>query len=44
MTLIGLADLWINERPAMPSELNVKRAVFFLGKINEILAWQKERG
>ncbi|MGB7438866.1 MAG: hypothetical protein WBR26_01555, partial [Candidatus Acidiferrum sp.] len=28
----------------MPPELNVKRAVFVLGKIDEILAWEKERG
>jgi hypothetical protein len=28
----------------MPPELNRKRAVFVLGKIDEILAWEKERG
>jgi hypothetical protein len=28
----------------MPKELNLKRAVFVLGKIDEILAWEKERG
>jgi hypothetical protein len=28
----------------MPAELNLKRAVFVLGKIDEILAWEKERG
>jgi len=28
----------------MPPELNLKRAVFVLGKIDEILAWEKERG
>ena len=28
----------------MAPELNVKRAVFVLGKIDEILAWEKERG
>jgi hypothetical protein len=27
----------------MPPELNLKRAVFVLGKIDEILAWDKER-
>ena len=27
----------------MPPELNVKRAVFVLGKIDEILAWEKDR-
>jgi hypothetical protein len=39
--LIGLTNLWINGRSAMPPELNVKRAVFVLGKIDEILAWDK---
>jgi len=39
--LIGLTNLWINRRLAMPPELNVKRAVFVLGKIDEILAWEK---
>jgi hypothetical protein len=28
----------------MPPELNVKRAVFVLGKIDEILTWEKQRG
>jgi hypothetical protein len=28
----------------MPPELNLKRAVFVLGKIDEILAWEKEHG
>jgi len=27
----------------MPPELNLKRAVFVLGKIDEILAWDRER-
>jgi hypothetical protein len=27
----------------MPPELNIKRAVFVLGKIDEILAWDKGR-
>ena len=39
--MIGLTNLWINGRSAMPPELNVKRAVFVLGKIDEILAWDK---
>jgi len=39
--LIGLTNLWINGRSMMPPELNVKRAVFVLGKIDEILAWDK---
>ena len=28
----------------MPPELNLKRALFVLGKIDEILAWEKDRG
>ena len=40
-TLIGLTNLWTNGRSVMPPELNVKRAVFVLGKIDEILAWDK---
>ena len=38
-----ISTLWINREAAMPSELNVKRAVFVLGKIDEILAWDKGR-
>jgi hypothetical protein len=41
--LTGLTNLWINRRPLMPLELNLKRAVFVLGKIDEILAWDLER-
>ena len=41
--MTGLTNLWINRRPPMPPELNLKRAVFVLGKIDEILAWDKER-
>ncbi|MGB9506647.1 MAG: hypothetical protein WBQ91_10695, partial [Candidatus Acidiferrum sp.] len=39
----GLTSLWINRGASMPPELNVKRAVFVLGKIDEILAWEKDR-
>jgi hypothetical protein len=42
--LLGLTNLWINRGSAVASELNVKCAVFVLGKIDEILAWDKERG
>jgi len=42
--LIGLTNLWIDGRTAMSPELNLKRAVFVLGKIDEILAWEKARG
>lgn len=39
--MIGLTNLWISRGPLMPPELNIKRAVFVLGKIDEILAWDK---
>ena len=39
--MIGLTNLWTSRGPAMPPELNVKRAVFVLGKIDEILTWDK---
>jgi hypothetical protein len=41
--LPGLTSLWINRGAPMPPEPNVKRAVFVLGKIDEILAWEKDR-
>ena len=44
MTLIGLTSLWTNRGPWMPPELNRRRAVFVLGKIDEILAWEKDHG
>ena len=41
--MIGLTNLWINRMSATQPELNVKRAVFVLGKIDEILAWDRDR-
>jgi len=41
--LIGLTSLWINERTAVAPELNRRRAVFVLGKIDEILSWEKSK-
>ena len=41
--MIGLTSLSINGRSVMQPELNVKRAVFVLGKIDEILAWDKSQ-
>ena len=38
--MIGLTSLWINERIAVTPELNRRRAVFVLGKIDEILSWE----
>jgi len=39
--LIGLTSLWINGRAAVAPELKRRRAVFVLGKIDEILSWEK---
>jgi hypothetical protein len=41
--LIGLTSLWINGRPAVAPKLNRRRAVFVLGKIDEILSWEKAK-
>ena len=41
--MIGLTSLWINGRPTVSVEFNRRRAVFVLGKIDEILAWDKDR-
>src|SRR5438552_8994561 len=42
-TLIGLTSFWINGRAAVAPELNHRRAVFVLGKIDEILSWEKTK-
>ncbi len=41
--MIGWTNLWTDGRSVMPPELNVKRAVFVLGKIDEILAWERSQ-
>ena len=41
MTLIGLTSLWINGQTTVPPEINRRRAVLVLGKIDEILSWEK---
>jgi len=41
--LIGLTSLWINGRAAVAPELNRRRAAFVLGKIDEILSWEKTK-
>jgi len=41
--LIGLTSLWINGRPTVSEEFNRRRAVFVLGKIDEILSWEKAK-
>ncbi len=42
MNLIGLTSLWINGRSVAP-ELNTQRAAFVLGRIDEILTWDKTK-
>ena len=41
--MIGLTSLWINGRSAVSPELNHRRAVFVLGRIDEILTWEKTK-
>jgi hypothetical protein len=41
--LIGLTSLWTDGRRAVTPELNRRRAVFVLGKIDEILSWEKTK-
>ena len=41
--MIGLTSLWINGRSAVSPELNHRRAVFVLGRIDEILTWEKPK-
>src|SRR2546426_12159542 len=39
-TLIGWTSLTTNGRPLVPPNLNRRRALFVLAKIDEILAWE----
>jgi hypothetical protein len=41
--LIGLTSLWTSGRPAVGPELDRRRAVFVLGRIDEILTWEKTK-
>jgi hypothetical protein len=41
--LIGLTSLWANARPAVSPELDRCRAHFVLGRIDEILTWEKTK-
>ena len=41
--MIGLTGLWIDGRPQVEAEINPRRAVFVLGKIDEILSWEKTK-
>jgi hypothetical protein len=41
--LIGLTSLWTNGRLAVRPEFDRRRAVFVLGRIDEILTWEKTK-
>jgi hypothetical protein len=41
--LIGLTSLWIHGPVAVEPASNRRRAVFVLGKIDEILSWEKSK-
>jgi len=41
VTLIGLTNLWINGQPLVQPKLNHRRALFVIGKIDEILLWER---
>jgi len=36
-------SLWIDGRPKVEAKINPRRAVFVLGKIDEILSWEKTK-
>ena len=41
--MIGLTSLWINGRAAVSEDFNHPRAIFVLGKIDEILSWERAK-
>jgi hypothetical protein len=41
--LTGWTSLWIDRRLPVSAEFNRRRAVFVLGKIDEILSWEKTK-
>jgi hypothetical protein len=41
--LIGLTSLWTDGRPPVSPELDRRRALFVLGRIDEILTWEKNK-
>jgi hypothetical protein len=43
MTLPRLTSLWINRGLMVTPEINHRRAVFVLGRIDEILSWEKSK-
>src|SRR5216683_7355711 len=42
-TLRGLTSLWINRGMMLTPEINPRRAAFVLGRIDEILSWEKTK-
>jgi ABC-type oligopeptide transport system ATPase subunit len=43
VTLIGLTSLWISAQSSVSQEINHRRAVFVLGRIDEILSSEKTK-
>ena len=41
--MLGLTSLWIDRRSMVTPEINRRRAVFVLGRIDEILSWEKTK-
>ncbi len=41
--MLGLTSLWINKEMMVTPEINHRRAVFVLGRIDEILSWEKTK-
>ncbi len=41
--MIGLTSLWSNKGMMVTPEINHRRAVFVLGRIDEILSWEKSK-
>ena len=41
--MLGLTSLWIDRRSMVTPEINRRRAVFVLGRIDEILSWEKSK-
>ena len=41
--MLGLTSLWINRGLMVTPEINHRRAVFVLGRIDEILSWEKTK-
>ena len=39
--MIGLTSLWINRQALVEPKINQRRALFVLGKIDEILSWER---